>query len=250
MIINKPIVFFDLETTGVNTSKDRIVQIALIKISPNGEQESKKTLINPGVPIPAEATAIHGITDQMVIGAPTFKQIAKSLAEQLHGCDIGGYNSNSFDFPLLMEEFYRVGVEYPAPGAKIHFADAYKVEQKVNSHKLTDTYKRYTGEKLEGAHDALADVTATVKVLFAQLEKLGDKTIQEIDEFCQGDKKRFDYAGKLYEQDGGVYWSFGKHQGKLVTDEPQYADWVLRSDFPADTKNRIKQILEDEKKPK
>ncbi len=244
MILEKPIVFFDLETTGVNTVKDRIVQIALLKIMPNGEQEQKKTLVNPQMDIPAEATEVHGITNEMVVGAPLFSQIAKSLAEQLHGCDIAGYNSDNFDVPLLIEEFSRAGIEYPQAGEQISFVDVLKLERKVNSHKLEETYKRYTGKELDGAHDALNDVIATAEILFAQLEKIGEQlSPAQIDELCQGDKKRHDYAGKLYEVEGVVYWSFGKHKDTPVKDEPQYADWVLRSDFPADTKNKIRKIL-------
>jgi DNA polymerase-3 subunit epsilon len=245
MIINKPIVFFDLETTGVNTVKDRIVQISIIKIDEEGVRTKKTTLINPGIKIPAEATEIHGITDQHVIGAPKFHKIAKSLIEQLSDCDMAGFNSDNFDVPMLIEEFSRAGLEYPIPGQEINFIDVLKLERIINSHKLTETYKRYTGNDLEGAHDAEADTKATIEVLFAQLETFDkEMTVQEIDELCQGDKKRHDYAGKLYEKDGVVYWNFGKHQDKAVTEEPQYADWVIRSDFPTDTKNKLKKILE------
>lgn len=247
MKLDKPIVFFDLETTGVNTSKDRIVQIALIKIYPNGEQEQKSTLINPTIPIPAGATEVHGITDEMVKDAPTFSQIAKSLLEQIGGCDLGGYNSDSFDVPLLIEEFSRASIEYPREGDNINFVDALRFERLLNSHKLTDTYKRYTGKDLEGAHDALNDVVATAEVVLSQIEKYGQElTPKEIDELCQGDKKRHDYAGKLYEVDGEVYWNFGKHQDQKVADTIQYASWVLSADFPKDTKNRITKIIKSE----
>jgi len=253
MILSKPIIFFDLETTGVNVVKDKIVQIAILKIFPDGEQEQKKTLVNPGIDIPEGATEVHGITNQMVLGSPSFKQISKSLAEQMKGCDIAGYNSDVFDVPLLIEEFNRAGIEFPDTGEDINFVDVLKIERRINSHKLTETFKRYTGEELDGAHDAMNDVIGTAKVLFAQLEKMNDDdartndfTVEELDLFCQDERKRVDYAGKLYENDGEVYWSFGKHKDCLVKDERQYADWVLRSDFPTDTKNRIRKILSNE----
>lgn len=246
MKLNRPIVFFDLETTGVNVTKDRIVQIAIHKIDLNGEQTSKKLLVNPGIPIPAGATEIHGITNEMVAGSPTFKQISKSLAEQLYGCDLAGFNSDVFDIPLLIEEFNRVGIEFPDPEVNISFVDVLKIERRVNSHTLSETYKRYTGKDLDGAHDAMVDVMGTAEILMEQLEKFDKSmTAEELDVFCQGDRKRVDYAGKLYEDDGEVYWSFGKHKDCLVKNERQYADWVLRSDFPEDTKKRIRTILND-----
>lgn len=247
MILEKPIAFFDLETTGVNIAKDRIVQLAVLILYPDGEKVEKKTYVNPGIPISKEAEAVHKITEQMVMGAPTFKQISKSLADQLKGCDIAGYNSDIFDVPILIEEFARAGIEFPDPEDNTNFVDVLKIERKINSHKLGDTYKRYTGEDLEGAHDAMEDVFANAKILFAQLDTFDkEMSAEALDLFCQDEKKRVDYAGKLYEKDGGVFWSFGKHKDCLVSDEPQYADWVLRSDFPTDTKNRIKKILENE----
>ncbi|AFM54839.1 DNA polymerase [Croceibacter phage P2559S] len=244
MKIEKPIVFFDLETTGVNTSTDRIVQIAILKINTEGEQETANRLINPGRPIPKAATDVHGITDEMVKDAPTFKQIAKSLFDIFDGCDVGGYNSDNFDVPLLIEEFNRAEIEYPAAGAAINFVAVLKLERKVNSHKLTDTYKRYTGKELDGAHDALNDVRATAEVLFEQMAKFKEPmTAAQIDEYCQGEAGRFDYAGKMYVKDDVVCWAFGKHKDKPVTSDRQYADWVMRSDFPLDTKNKLKTVL-------
>lgn len=247
MQITKPIVIFDLETTGVNTVTDRIVQIAIMKINENGEQETANRLINPQMPIPKSATEIHGITDEMVKDAPAFKEIAKSLFDIFDGCDVGGYNSDNFDVPLLMEEFNRAAIQYPAPGSEVVFIDVLKLERKINSHKLTDTYKRYTGKDLEGAHDAGNDVSATAEVLFLQLATFKkDMNAQEIANYCQGENPVFDYAGKMYKKDNAVYWAFGKNKDKRVRDDLQYADWVMRSDFPIDTKNKLKIIISGE----
>lgn len=248
MIIKKPIIFFDLETTGVNTVKDRIVQIAILKINVNGEQETTKRLLNPGIEIPKEATEIHGISNEMVKDEPTFNQVAKSLFEILDGCDICGYNSDSFDVPLLMEEFNRAGIEYPAPGAALTFIDVLKLERKLNSHKLADTYKRYTGRELEGAHDALNDVIATQEILFKQLERF-NKPLDAagVKAIYQNESAAYDLAGKMYKKEDAIYWAFGKHKDKKVLDDLQYCDWVLRSDFSIDTKNKIKTLLNGKK---
>jgi len=172
MTLSKPIVFFDLETTGVNTSHDKIVQIGAIKLNIDGTEEVKNVLINPTIPIPAGATAVHGISDEDVKDKPKFNQIAKSFAAWLRGCDLAGYNSDNFDIPMLIEEFSKAGVEFPEDGTS--FVDVLKIERLVNSHTLGNTYKRYTGDELEGAHDALADVRATLTIFQKQLEVNSD----------------------------------------------------------------------------
>ena len=239
----KPVVFFDLETTGVSITKDRIVQIGAIKVFPNGLQEEKNVVVNPTIPIPAGASAVHGITDDEVKDKPKFKQIAKSFSVWLSGCDLAGYNSDNFDIPLLIEEFNRVGIEFPEQD--IHFIDVLKIERKVNGHTLGATYERYTGEKLEGAHDALIDIYATIKIFHKQLElnPLLPSDPAEVEAYCQGDNKRVDFAGKLYEKEGKVYWRFGKHKNKLVTQTKEYGKWVLGSDFPEETKKHLRRIL-------
>lgn len=249
--LKRALIFFDLETTGVQISTDKVVQIATSKHFLDGKVEQKTMLINPGVKIPKEASDIHGITDEMVKDAPTFKQIAKSLSDYFSGCDLGGYNSDTFDVPLLIAEFHRCGISFPENG--VSFIDVLKIERIVNSHKLTETYKRYTGLDLENAHDAGADVDATSVVFFKQLEKLKDVltdengqtefTVERIDVFCQGEKQRFDYAGKMYLKDGVVYWTFGKNVDKPVLEDRGYLNWVLSSDFPIETKDRIKELL-------
>lgn len=244
MQLTKPIIFFDLETTGVSTSKDRIVQIGAIKIYPDGTTEEKDVLINPTIPIPAAATAVHGISDEAVREAPLFRQISKSFLSWLSGADLAGYNSDQFDLPMLIEEFARAGLSFPEEGTRC--IDVLKIERNVNSHRLEETYKRYTGNTLDGAHNALADIKATVAVFELQLEKNKQlpSDIDELDQFCQGENGRVDYAGKMYEKEGQIYWAFGKHRGELVTDTKEYAAWVLQADFPLETKEKIRKVLE------
>ena len=241
---SKPIVFFDLETTGVNTSYDRIVQIGAIKLLPDGTEEVKNVLVNPTIPIPEGAAAVHGIFDADVQDKPKFRQIAKSFAAWLSGCDLAGYNSDNFDVPMLVEEFDRAGITFPEEGTS--FIDVLKIERIVCSHKLENTYRRYTGEDMEDAHDALADIRATLAIFRKQLENNPDLPIEaaEIDAYCQGENKRVDFAGKLYEKEGQVYWRFGKHQNRLVSETLDYAKWVLGADFPSETKLQIKKVIE------
>ena len=239
----RPIVFFDLETTGVSTTNDRIVQIGAIKLLADGTEEVKNVIINPTIPIPAGATVVHGIGDEDVQDKPKFRQIAKSFLKWLSGCDLAGYNSDNFDVPLLIEEFARVGITFPEEGTS--FIDVLKIERMVCSHKLGNTYQRYTGEELEDAHDALADIRATLTIFQKQLEKNPDLPIEaaDIDLLCQGENRRVDFAGKLYEKEGQVYWRFGKHKDKLVSKTASYANWVLGSDFPSETKAQIRKVL-------
>lgn len=246
MKIVKPIVFFDLETTGTQISESRIVQIAAMKLFPNGDIDLKESLINPGMSIPAEATAIHGKTDEMVKDAPLFMVISKSLLEWLRDCDIGGYNSDNFDIPMLIEEFKRCKLSFPDWDCT--FVDVLKNERRLNSHRLGETYKRYTGKELDGAHDAMIDVKATVEILQYQMKANPEMTMAEIDELCQGDKKRFDYAGKMYvNENGEVCWSFGKHVGQPVRTVRHYAQWFLDSDFPQQSKDKLRQAMKDGK---
>jgi DNA polymerase-3 subunit epsilon len=252
MNLQRPLIFFDLETTGTNISTDKIVQIAIVKTNVDGTTEEKTRLVNPGIPIPKEATDVHGITDEMVKDQPTFGQIAKALKSTFEGCDIAGYNSDNFDVPLIIQEFQRVQIQFP--DWDLDFIDVLKIERIINSHKLGETFKRYTGEVLEGAHDALADTRATKTVLAHQLVELkkifdqhdgfeGEITPKAIDQLLQGDQKRFDYAGKTYIKDGIVFWAFGKCQNNPVLDDRSYLNWVLNSDFPIETKNKLKELI-------
>ena len=243
MSLPKPIVFFDLETTGISITQDRIVQIGAIKVNPDGTEEIKNVLINPTIPIPPGATEVHGISDADVQDKPLFRQIAKSFVAWLSGCDLAGYNSDNFDIPMLIEEFGRVGVAFPEEETK--FIDVLKIERKVNSHKLGETYQRYTGEELEGAHNALIDIYATIKIFHQQLEQNDHlpSGAGDLEVFCQGEFKRVDFAGKLYEKEEKVYWRFGKHKNQLVSETKSYCNWVLGSDFPTETKAQIRKVL-------
>ena len=244
MNITKPIVFFDLETTGLDLSKDRAVSIATLKIDLEGKTEEKKILINPEMAIPTGASDIHGITDEMVADAPTFKQISKSLFTYFEGCDVAGYNSDYYDVPLLMKEFSRCGIDFPT--WELNLVDVLKFEKLLNPNNLGEVYKRYTGKVLEGAHDALNDIRATFEILMCQLEKHGknDLTPQEIDLMCQGERKRFDVSGKTYlNANGEVCWSIGKNANNPVTKDTAYLNWVLNSDFPEETKTKLRTLL-------
>lgn len=244
--LKKPVVFLDFETTGTNVAEDKIVQIAMLKVHPSGEKEVKKTLVNPGKPIPPGATKVHGITDEMVENSPSFKQLSKGILAFIAGCDLAGYNSDRFDIPLLMEELDRVGVSWPEPGEDLVTIDCYLFEKHLNSHTLEATYLRRTGKKLEGAHDAMSDVEGTFEVLFRQLDEVGEKSPEEIAQLYRGDDNRIDFAGKMILIEDVPCWSFGKNQGKPVLDDKQYCDWVLRADFAAETKNKLKAILNEQ----
>ena len=244
MNITRPIVFFDLETTGLDLSTDRAVSIATLKIDLESNTEEKKILINPEMMIPKEASDIHGITDEMVADAPTFKQISKSLFSYFENCDIAGFNSDYYDVPLLMKEFSRCGIDFPT--WELNLVDVLKFERMLNSNKLSEVYLRYTGKELEGAHDAMNDIKATFEILMCQLEKHGknDLTPQEIDLMCQGERKRFDLSGKTYlNANGEVCWSIGKNANNPVTKDTAYLNWVLKSDFPEETKAKLRTLL-------
>jgi len=244
--LTKPIAFIDLETTGVNPGRDRILEIAIIKISPDGSIVKKRKLINPEMPIPAESSAIHGITDDMVKDAPTFRQAANEVKQFLEGCDIGGYNSNKFDIPMLVEEFLRNEIDLKLQHVKL--LDVQKVFHMMEPRTLSAAYKFYCGKVLEDAHSAEADAMATWEVLKAQLERypeLGD-TVDTILKKV-GDDEVVDFARRLVVQNGKIVFNFGKHKGKEVekvfSQERSYYDWMMQGDFPLDTKNRITEIL-------
>ena len=242
MKLSRPIVFFDLETTGIDINSSRIVQIACIKINLDGTTEEKNMLINPIVPIPKDSTDVHGITDEMVKDAPFFSQIAKALYSFFKDCDIAGYNSDNYDVPLLCEEFNRVSIIFL--DWDYNLVDILKYERLLKPNKLADVYKRYTGKNLEGSHNAMNDIKATVEILFAQTEGKNEITPAEIDEFCQRNKKRFDVAGKAYiNEQGEVCWNFGKNLNKPVLEDKNYLDWVLKSEFPSETLLKLNNLL-------
>lgn len=241
MKITNPIIFFDLETTGINIQKDRIVQIACIKIDLDGNKEEKNILVKSLIPIPKEASDIHGITDETVKDAPYFSQIAKSLFNYFENCDIAGYNSDNYDLPLLIEEFERCNIEFPT--WELNLVDVLKYERLLKPNTLTEVYKRYTGKDLEGSHDALNDVRATFEILMYQLENKSEMTPQDIDVLCQGNRKRHDVGGKTYiNEDGDVCWSFGKNMNKPVVNDMGYFEWVLKNEFPTELKTKLKKL--------
>lgn len=245
--LKKPIVFFDLETTGINISHDRIVEIAYLKVYPNGNEESKRYRINPECPIPAEATAIHHITNEDVADCPTFKQMAQQIANDFKGCDIAGYNSNQFDVPLLAEEFLRAGVDADFQTRK--FVDVQVIFHKMEKRTLEAAYQFYCNDTLEGAHSADADTRATYEVLKAQLDHYGDQLENSIDFLSKFTtfNKNVDYAGRIIYDDKGVeIFNFGKHKGKpvemVLRNEPSYYSWMMDGDFPLYTKKVLTAI--------
>ncbi len=244
--LKRPIVFFDLETTGVDTSRDRIVEISLVKVMPDGEEIVKTRRINPEMPIPAEATAIHHITDEDVKNEPTFRQIAKSLAQFLEGCDFGGFNSNRFDLPMLVEEFMRAGVDVDFKRRR--FIDVQNIFHKMEQRTLVAAYKFYCDKDLTEAHSAEADTRATYEVLKAQLDRYADlkNDVEELAKFSTRGECA-DYAGRiLYNEKGEEIFGFGKYKGRTVEEvfrlEPSYYAWMMNGDFPLYTKKVISEI--------
>ena len=216
--LRNPLVFFDLETTGINIVKDRIVEISYVKVFTNGKVETRTRRINPGMPIPPESTAIHGITDEDVKDSPTFKEIAKSLATQIEGCDLAGYNSNRFDIPMLAEEFLRAGVDIDLNRRK--FIDVQTIFHKMEQRTLSAAYKFYCNKSLENAHTAEADTLATYEVLKAQLDRYPDlkNDVAFLSQYsCYSNN--VDFAGRMvYNDKGEEVINFGKYKGRLVTE--------------------------------
>ena len=244
--LKRPIVFFDLETTGVDSAKDRIVEVSMIKIMPDGEEICKTRKLNPGMHIPEEATAIHGITDDDVKDCPTFAQVAKSLAQFLQGCDFGGFNSNRFDLPLLVEEFMRAGVEVDFKRRR--FIDVQNIFHKKEQRTLVAAYKFYCDRDLTEAHSAEADTRATYEVLQAQLDRYPDleNDVDALAEFSSRGESA-DYAGRiLYNEKGEEVFGFGKYKGRSVAEvfahEPSYYTRLMNRDFPLYTKRVIPEI--------
>jgi DNA polymerase-3 subunit epsilon len=244
--LERPIVFIDLETTGTNLATDKIVEIAMIRISPDGSKQVKRKLINPGMPIPEAASAVHGITDEMVKDAPLFKQVANEIKQFMDNADVGGYNSNRFDFPLLMEEFLRVGLEFDLSQRKL--VDVQRIFHMMEQRTLAAAYKFYCNKSLENAHSAEADADATWEILNAQLARypqLGT-TVNSIVQYI-GEEHLVDFARRFVFENGVEVFNFGKHKGKPVEEvlrnEPQYYDWMMKGDFPMHTKQKLTEIF-------
>ncbi len=245
--LHRPIAFIDLETTGVNLSSDRIVEIAIVKVLPDGSRQTKRKLLNPGIPIPPQSTDIHGITDEMVKDAPTFKQVANELKQYIENCDLGGYNSNRFDIPLLMEEFLRASIVADLSDRRM--VDVQHIFYQMEPRTLSAAVRFYCNKELEGAHGAEADINATIDVLLAQLERY-EKLGNSVDSILSviGEEKIVDYARRLIFDDKNVeVFNFGKFKGRPVADvlrsEPQYYDWMMKGDFPLHTKQKLTEIL-------
>lgn len=244
--LSKPLAFFDLETTGLNIANDRIVEIAIVKIMPNGDKEIKSKLINPTIPIPQEVSLVHGITDNDVKDKATFKEVAHELHQFIEGCDLAGYNSNRFDVPLLAEEFLRADIDFDV--SKRNLIDVQNIFHKMERRTLSAAYKFYCGKELIDAHSAKADTVATYEILEAQIahyeDLKGDSKF--LGEFSQMTKNA-DLLGRIvFNKDGIEVFNFGKHKGKPVVEilekEPGYYSWMMNGDFPLYTKKVLTAI--------
>lgn len=256
--LRTPIAFFDLESTGTNIATDRIVEISILKVYPDGKEEIKTTLVNPTIPIPKETSVIHGIYDKDVKDAPTFKTLSKELHQFLLGADLAGFNVLKFDIPLLVEEFLRAGIDFDIE--KRNILDAQKIFHMMEKRNLAAAYKFYCGKTLENAHSAEADTLATYEVFKAQIEKyVGEEAEDLLGNklgFFENDMKKIhlllnekmvDLAGRfIFNEKGEECFNFGKHKGKTIEavlkEEPSYYDWMMKGDFPLDTKRKFTQV--------
>ncbi len=257
--LKNPVVFLDLETTGINIVTDRIVEIALLKINLDGSEEEKLMRINPEMPIPEEASQIHGITNEDVKNEPTFKEVAKTLAKFLEGCDLGGFNSNRFDIPLLAEEFLRADIDIDFKKRK--FIDVQAIFHKMEKRTLAAAYKFYCKKELVDAHSAMADTKATYEVLKSQLDMYKDvvyedgngkkstpiiNDVEKLSEFSSYDRN-VDFVGRIvYDENGVEVFNFGKNKGipveQVLEEQPGYFGWIMNSEFPLYTKKILTQI--------
>ncbi|MEC4114637.1 3'-5' exonuclease [Myroides pelagicus] len=244
--LNRPICFFDLETTGIDVAKDKIVEIAILKVHPNGNKESRTWLVNPERPIPPQSTAIHGISDEKVANEPTFKELAPHVYNMIKDSDLAGFNSDRFDIPLLVEELLRAGVDFDM-GNRVS-VDVQTIFHKKEERTLSAAYKFYCNETLENAHSASADTNATYEILKAQLDRYEDleNDMKLLSEFTTR-KKSVDFAGFIaLNEEGQEMFTFGKHKGALVEDvlenEPGYYGWIQNADFPLYTKKVLTAI--------
>ena len=252
--LKNPLVFFDLETTGINVTTDRIVEISYLKVMPDGKEECRTRRINPQMPIPKQASDIHGITDEDVKDCPAFKEIAKSLATQLEGCDLAGFNSNRFDIPLLAEEFLRAGVDIDLNKRK--FIDVQTIFHKMEQRNLVAAYKFYCGKELTDAHSAESDTRATYEVLMSQLDKYSEleNNVDSLSAFSSFNNN-VDFAGRMiFNEKGEEIINFGKYKGQPVREvlkrDLGYYGWIMQGDFPLNTKQKLTEIrikMKDEK---
>lgn len=244
--LTRPLAVIDLETTGINLSTDRIIEIAIVKIMPDGRKSVKRKLINPEMEIPSSSTDIHGITNEMVKDAPSFKQAANEIRQFLDNSDLAGYNSNRFDIPMLVEEFLRISLDLDIKNRKL--IDVQKIFHTMEQRTLSAAYKFYCNATLENAHSAEADASATWDVLQSQVERYPQLglTIDTILK-CIGEENTVDFARRMIMENGREIFNFGKHKGRAVTDvlksEPQYYDWMMKGDFPLHTKQKLTEVF-------
>lgn len=256
--LKNPLAFFDLETTGISIVHDRVVEISILKVLPNGDEEKRTDIINPGIPIPEETSLIHGIYDDDVKDAPQFKDIAKTLVKFLEGCDLSGFNILRFDVPMLVEEFLRAGISFDVSKRKL--IDSQKIFHLMEKRNLSAAYKFYCNKTLENAHSAEADALATYEILKNQIEIYDNREVEDMKGnklgIIQNDmdtlhkitlQKMVDLAGRMvYNDKGEEVFNFGKHKGKRVVDilakEPMYYNWIQKNDFSLDTKRKLTEI--------
>jgi len=244
--LRRPLVFIDLETTGINIISDRIVEISVLKISPKGEEDWMTTRINPEIPIPRKASEIHGIFDKDIIDSPKFRDIAKKLSVFLEGCDLAGYNANKFDIPLLAEEFLRANIDFDFRRRK--YVDVQVIFHKKEQRTLSAAYLFYCKKELEGAHGAKADTQATYEILKAQLDRYNDleNDVEKLSEYSSYSNTA-DFVGRIvFDENGREVFNFGKHKGKLVEqvlkEDPSYYSWMINGDFSLYTKKVLTEI--------
>lgn len=242
--LEKPLVFFDLETTGINVSHDRIVEIYAKKFMPDGDEVEYYRTVNPGIPIPAGASQVHGFTNESVASSPSFSEIKDELKEFFHHVDLGGYNILRFDVPILVEELLRVGVEGLFDQSNI--VDSMIIFHKMVPRNLAGALRYYKNEELNNAHSAQADVQATIDIFEQQVKVHADLPASTIgiQNFMLNNQEFVDFAGYFKkDMSGDIVFNFGKHKGKKVSNETGYLEWMLQSDFPAQTKRKIKHLL-------
>jgi DNA polymerase-3 subunit epsilon len=244
--LNRPLAFFDLETTGLNVSTDRIIELSVLKVNPDGSQEVVDTRINPEIPISPKATSIHGINDSDLVSSPKFGEIAHSLATFLEGCDLAGYNAIKFDIPVLVEEFLRVGYDFNINDRK--FVDVQVIFHRKEQRTLGAAYQFYCKKDLDNAHSALADATATFEILKAQLDRYDDleNEVSKLSEISSYNNI-VDFAGRIiFDENGVEIFNFGKHKGKAVEkvfkEDPGYYSWMMNGDFPLYTKKVLTEL--------
>jgi DNA polymerase-3 subunit epsilon len=248
LTLTRPIACVDLETTGVSITQDRIVEISIIKVSPDGSKDVRTRRMNPGIPIPSEASAVHGIYDADVANEPTFKMLANGIKQYLENCDLCGFNSNKFDFPILTEEFLRAGLDVDFRDRQL--VDVQQIFFKKEPRNLSAAYQFYCQKELINSHSAEADALATMEILYAQLERYSDlqRDVVSLGQFSKGDDF-MDYSRRIKLVNKIPTFNFGKHKDKSVVEvlkkEPQYYDWMMKGDFALDTKNVLSKIYHD-----